>query len=135
MTIHCDTFISGAVILSPSEIVQVCVGDVLEFTCNVTGTILEWTIPLIGSSHRFQYGISASDSAEAYQLTDNSTINIIISKVSAEDSTLSSRLLISPATESHNGTEVTCEDVSSSVTESTIIIIFINGQIQGMQKK
>ena len=114
--------------------VQVCVGDTLEFTCNTTGTLLQRYFPLIGSSQRFRYGISARDSTEAHnhQLTDNSTINIIISRISAENDPVSSRLLISPATESHNGTEVTCEDVSSSVTESTTIIIFANGQIQGI---
>ena len=93
-------------------------------------------IALGSSSDRFQYGISTSDSAETHnhQLTDNATINIIISRISlaAEDSPVSSRLLISPATETHNGTEVTYEDVSLSVTESTTIIIYINGQIQGM---
>ena len=113
-----------------ADMVQVCVGDVLEFTCNITGTLLQWHIPLIGSSHRFQYGISASDSASAeahnYQLIDNSTINTIISIISAEDSPVSSTLLISPVTESHNGTEMICVDLNSSPTmeSSTTIIIF-----------
>ena len=134
LTLDYESFISGAIVLFPSVIAQVCVCHILEFTCNITGTLLEWTIPLIGSSHRFRYGISTSDSTETHnhQLTDNSTISIIISRISAEDSPVSSRLLISPATETHNDTEVTCEDVSSSVTESTTVIIFINGQIQGM---
>ena len=66
LTLDCENLISGSVILSPSEIVPVCGGDVLKFTCNITGTILEWNVPLIGSGHRFRYGISASDSAEAY---------------------------------------------------------------------
>ena len=51
LTLDYETFISGAVVLSPSVIAQVCVGHILEFTCNITGTLLEWTIPLIGSSH------------------------------------------------------------------------------------
>ena len=40
--LDCENFNSGAVLLSPSEIVHVCVGDVLEFTCtcNITGTLL-----------------------------------------------------------------------------------------------
>ena len=117
-----------AVTLSPSDMVQVCVGDVFEFACNITGTLLEWHIPLIGSSHRFQYGISASDSAEVhnYQLIDNSTINIIISIISDEDSPVSLTLLISPVTESHNGTEMICVDLNSSpiMESSTTIIIF-----------
>ena len=127
---------SGAVMLSPSRRAQVCAGDNLEFTCNITGTLLVWNFPLIGSSRRqFQYGISASDPAEAYKhhLVDNSTININISKNSAEDSPVSSRLLISPVTESHNGTEVTCVDLSSSpAMESSTTIVVIDGQVQGM---
>jgi hypothetical protein len=114
----------------------VCAGENLEFTCNITGTLLEWRFPVVSSSRRqFPYGISASDSAEMYkhQAIDNSTINITISRISAQDSPVSSRLLISPITESHNGTEVTCVDVSSSPTvESSTIIIIINDQIQGM---
>jgi hypothetical protein len=119
-----ESIVSGTVILSPSRIAQVCVGDNLEFTCSITGTFLEWLFPLIENRGRQSFhGISASDSAEAYkrQLIDNSTVNISISRISAEDSPVSSRLLISPATESHNGTEVTCVDVTSSSTINGII--------------
>ena len=123
-------------IINPSEIAQVCVGDQLEFTCNITGTLLEWHYPLISSGRRHFYSISASDSAEAqkYYLIDNSTVNIIFLRISAEGSPVSSRLLISPVTESHNGTEVTCVDVSSSpiMESSTTIIIIFNCQFQGM---
>ena len=120
--------------LTPSEIAQVCAGDELEFTCNITGILLEWHIPLISSGRGFFYAISASDSAEAHQhhALDNSTVNIIFSRISAEDSPVSSRLLISPVTESHNGTEVTCVDLSSSsVMESSTTIVVINVKIQG----
>jgi hypothetical protein len=114
----------------------VCVGDNLEFICDITGTLLEWRFPLIENRGRQSFhGILASDSAEAYkrQVIDNSTINITISRISAEDSPVSSRLLISPVTESHNGTEVTCTDViSSQIMESSTTIIIINSQIQGM---
>jgi hypothetical protein len=118
------------VVINPSEIAQVCAGDNLEFACNITGTLLEWRFPLISSRRRyFMHGISADDSAEGYkyQVIDNSITNIIISRISAEDSPVSSRLLISPVTESHNGTEVTCTDVSSSPTvESSMIIVAID---------
>ena len=127
------TFIIGqataAVTINPSEIAQVCVGDKLEFTCNITGTLLEWRVPLIGNNGRqVLRGISASNSAETYQrqLIDNSTVNITFSRISAEDSPVSSRLLISPVTESHNGTEVTCVEVNSLALESTTIIIIEN---------
>ena len=122
---------TAAVTINPSEIAQVCAGDTLEFTCNITGTFLEWRYPLISSSSgQFQYGIEASDSAEAYKhhLVDSSTINITFSRISAKGSPVSSRLLISPVIESHNGTEVTCVDMSSSpaMESSTTIIVIEN---------
>ena len=120
--------------LTPSEIAQVCAGDNLGFICNITGTFLEWRFPLISSGRRHFYSILASDSSEAQKhlLIDNSTVNITFSRISAEDSPVSSRLLISPVTESHNGTEVTCVDLSSSsVMESSTTIVIINFKIQG----
>jgi hypothetical protein len=128
---------SGAVTLSPSMMTQVCAGDNLEFTCDITGTLLEWRFPLIGNRGRQAFhGILASDSSEAYkhQVIDNSTINITISRISAEDNPVSSRLLISPTTESHNGTEVTCVDVNSSPTvESSTTIVIFNMNIEPCQ--
>ena len=124
---------TAAVTISPSEIAQVCVGDNLDFTCNITGTPLEWHFPLISSGRRTFHSISASDSSEAHQrhVLDNSTVNITISRISAEGSPVSSRLLISPVTESHNGTEVTCVDViSSPIMESSTTIIIFNEPCQ-----
>jgi hypothetical protein len=134
VTICVNLFIVGqataAVTIIPSEIAQVCVGDNVEFICNITGTLLEWHFPLVENRGRQGFhGVLASDSAEAYkrQVIDNSTINITISRISAEDSPVSSRLLISPVSESHNGTEVTCEDLSSSPTdESSTTIVAID---------
>ena len=119
---------TAAVTISPLRIAQVCVGDKLEFTCNITGTLLEWYFPLVENRRRPFYGVSASDSAEAYHrhVLDNSTINITFSRISAEGSPVSSRLLISPVTGSHNGTEVTCVEVNSSIMESTTIIVIEN---------
>ena len=87
-----------------------CKGDNLELTCNITGTLLEWRFPLIGSSYTSfsTYAIQSSGPADVqtFPLTvDNLTILYTISRSSAEGSPVSSRLLISAVTDSHNGTE------------------------------
>ena len=77
-------------ILSPSERAQVCKGDYLELTCNITGTLQAWTFPLIGNSYRpFTYAIQASGPAEVqtFPLTvNNLTIIYTLSRSSAEGS-------------------------------------------------
>ena len=120
--------------MSPSERAQVCKGDYLELTCNITGTLQAWTFPLIGNSYRpFTYAIQASGPAEVqtFPLTvDNLTIIYTISRSSAEGSPVSSRLLISAVSDSHNGTEISCSDVNSQTESSTTI--FVIDPIQGM---
>ena len=126
-------------ILSPSVIVaQGCVGEGLEFTCNVTGMLLEWSLPIVVEGHasrRFRRAIAAEGPAEAqtFQLMDNAT-TYKFTRTSADDSPVSSTLLITAVANSHNGTEITCLDVSSQPEDmvSTTIVV-IDSQIQGMQ--
>ena len=131
-----ESSVSGAVILTPSEIARVCVGEELEFTCNVTGILLEWTFPLINKNSMtlrpFTRGITAQGPSETqtFQLIDNST-TYSFTRTSTEGSPVSSRFLISVVSDYHNGTEITCSDVSSSTTESTTIVV-IDDQIQGI---
>ena len=126
-------------ILSPSGIVaQGCEGEELEFTCNVTGMLLEWSLPIVVEGHalrRFSRAITAEGSAEAqiFQLMDNAT-TYTFTRTSAEDSPVSSALLISVVGNSHNGTEITCLDVSSQPEDmASTTIVVIESQIQGMQ--
>ena len=133
LNLDCESFVSGAVILSPSETAQVCVGDDLEFTCSIMGRLLEWSFPLIMDSFRpFTHGITASGSAEAQTLrvVDNST-TYILTRSSSENSPVSSRLQISTVTDNHNGTTVTCMDVNSE-TESSTTIVTTDDQAQGI---
>ena len=120
--------------LSPSEIAQVCVGDDLRFTCNVTGIVLEWTFPKLMSHRRFEEGIVAQGPAEdqTSELIDNN-ITYRLSRTSAEGSPVSSTLIVSPVSDSHNGTEITCVDVESPTSESSsATIVIIGSQIQGI---
>ena len=123
----------AAVTLSPLEVATVCVGKSLEFTCNITGMILEWSFPRVGEPQRpYTRGISAQHLTENFQVIDNSTTYYRGTRISAKGSPVSSRLLISTVSNSHNGTAVICSDVSLTESASTIIVI-IDGQNQGMQ--
>ena len=107
----------------------------LEFTCSVTGIILEWSFPCVGepqASKPHTQAITAEGSAEAqaHQLIDNST-TYQFTRTSAEGSPVSSRLLISAISNSHNGTAITCSDVTTETASTTIVII--DSQIEGMQ--
>ena len=129
-----ESSVSGAVTLSPSEIAQVCVGDDLEFTCNITGIVLEWTFPKLMSQRLFHNGIVAQGSAEdqTSELIDSNT-TYRLSRTSAEGSPVSSMLIVSPVSDGHNGTDITCVDVESPTLESSsTTIVVIDSQIQGI---
>ena len=120
--------------MSPSEIAQVCVGDDFEFTCNVTGIVLEWIFPKLMSQREFTRGIAAQGPNEdqTFEVMDNN-ITYRFRRTSAEGSPVSSMLLISPVSDGHNGTDITCVDVSSSTTEAaSTTIIIIGSWIQGI---
>ena len=107
----------------------------LEFTCSVTGIILEWSFPCVGepqASKPHTQAITAEGSAEAqaHQLIGNST-TYQFTRTSAEGSPVSSWLLISAVSNSHNGTAITCSDVTTETASTTIVII--DSQIEGMQ--
>ena len=116
--------------------VQVCVGDQLELTCIIEGTLLEWSVPRISMTQTqlpwFTRAINSQDSADTqtFQFVDNS-ITYIFSRTSAPNSPVSSTLLISVISDEHNGTVVTCMDVATSESSSTIILVTDN-QIQGV---
>ena len=120
--------------LSPSEIAEVCDGESLEFTCSVTGIILEWSFPRVGepqASRPHTQAITAEGPAEsqAHQLIGNST-TYQFTRTSAEGSQpVSSRLIISAVSNSHNGTAITCSDVITETASTTIVVI--DNQIQG----
>ena len=121
-------------ILSPSELARVCFGESLEVTSSVTGKLLEWSFPFLfepQASRPYRRAISAEGLAESqtFQLIDNSTI-YGFTRTSAEGNPVSSRLLISSVSSSHNGTAIICSDVTSTTASTTIIII--DSQIEGM---
>jgi hypothetical protein len=114
--------LAGAVILSPSEIAQSCVGQELELSCNITGMLLEWSFPIVSEAQilrPYSRAIIAEGPTEAqtFQLMDNAT-TYSFTRTSAEGSPVSSTLLISAVSNSNNGAEITCSDVSSLSEET-----------------
>ena len=135
-----DNSVSDAVMLSPSEIAEAHIGESLVFTCSVTGIILEWSFSLLSEPQPlisyliYTFAIIAEGPAEAqtFQWVDNSTI-YQFTRTSAEGSPVSSRLIISAVSTSHNGIKMNCSDVSSTETASTTIVVHsIDNQSQGM---
>ena len=130
-------YYTGAVTISPSGLVSVCTGDQLELICtNVTGSILEWRINVtsVASNRIYRRGITSEDGTDAqtHRLIINTSV-LIFSRISKENEIpLASRLLVNPVSDSLNGTEVTCEDVTfSSESTSMMIIVQASAKIQG----
>ena len=123
--------------LSPSDLARVYIGESLEFTCSVTGIFLEWSFPRVGEPQALRLhtrAITAEGPAEAQtkQLKDNST-TYQFTRTSAEGSPVSSRLIISTVSNGHNGTTLTCSDVTTETASTTIVIIDNYREIEGMQ--
>ena len=127
----------AAVMLSPSDIAKVCVGGSLEFTCDITGIILEWSFPRLSGPQAmkpFTRAIMAENPSETqtYNWIDNSTV-YQFTRTSANGSPVSSRLLISSISNSHNGTAINCSNVASPTETASTTIIIIDSQIEGMR--
>ena len=136
--IHTDQLLIATVSTSPSGVATVCSGDQLELTCNITGRILDWSFFMIddetGAARKYAMrGITADAQRESQTFTltrFNSTV-ITFLRLSTQDSpVLTSRVFISPVSDSLDGTVVTCMDVASQTMESITIITFIS-QSQG----
>ena len=136
------TFIIGAtpVMLSPSGVAAVCSGHQLELNCTTTGGYLEWDfcITANGSITTIPRRLVNNGAGPGLTLTPLMTDSILfhISRVSLPKSLpLVSKLLISPATNSRNGTEVncTCTDSLTGVSSSTIVFVINESSVlQGM---
>ena len=104
-----------------------CSGGQLELTCTVTGSQLEWRFSVILENDTdiariFVSSDSASD-ATVPPLMVNSTV-FDFSRTSARNSIpVESRLLIGPVSDSLNGTVIICDDLESSESLSTAIVI------------
>ena len=123
-------------VISPHGTALVCSGDQLELTCAVTGAFLEWNIFLIPENSTTP--VNRGGHLLNNQL-DQMPVQLVINSVFFNFSVVSppntlplvSRLLISPASSSINGTEVICTDSTTSTSLSSMIYIIDGHLIQG----
>jgi hypothetical protein len=128
--------LTGAVTLSPSGVAPVCLsGDQLELTCTITGELLQWRFSVVRGNDTTATKITrtiTSISSTRSPLTVNSMV-FNFSRISAHDRMpVMSRLVISPVSNSLNGTVMNCEDVDTREESSTTIIVGERGALQGM---
>jgi hypothetical protein len=126
------------VMISPPGIVSVCSGDQLELTCTTPGSLLEWTFFLVRARElegdRRYDRVLHSDSVPATSDLKVNSITFTFSRISSQGSLpLISRVVIDPANDDLNGTEVNCTDVLASNTSSTYIEV-INESIMTSRK-
>ena len=125
---------AGDVMISPPGVATVCSGRELELTCSTSGrntsiVIHRWSFSFIPNTRAIFSDRSGNQSSH---LLVNSTISLIFTRVSSEDSLpLISRLLISPVSDGLNGSSVNCMDVATSESMSTSINVIDNIQPQG----
>ena len=115
-------------ILSPDKVANVCQGDELVLTCNVTGNFLEWrSTYLIPSGYIVQsFGLIPIETRQVNSVT------VTISRSSGPNVLpVSSTLSLNRVTDDLNGTEITCTDLASSNATSTIINVINSDSIQG----
>ena len=102
-----------------------CGGDQLELTCNTTGSLLEWrlTVPNVARLYRIGITSDGGTAKETTQLQINTTTITFSRITNVNEVPLLSMLLINSVNASLNGTEVICENIDSSESASTTIII------------
>jgi hypothetical protein len=111
--------------ISPPGVASVCSGEQLDLICTTPGTLLEWSFFLVPweETTAIRYDrILHSESFPATSDLEVNSITFIFSRISAEGSLpLVSTIVIDPASDDLNGTEVNCTDVLASNTSSTHI--------------
>ena len=121
--------------ISPPVIASVCRGHQLHLTCTVTGSFLEWSFflpPENGTNAiRRTFALtSLSTTNQLFHLQVNSTTVFTFSRTSAQNGIpLVSRLVINATTDNLNGFVLTCSDIETSESMTTIIRVMI--PIQG----
>jgi hypothetical protein len=123
--------IIGGAVISPSGMASVCVGENITLMCNMTRRFLEWSFYLmlengiVPMRHHHNLQNTGLNHTQVLEQTIGST-TFLYSRSSAEKSLpLTSTLSISPVSEDLNGTVVTCTDVTTSDTASTMINVII----------
>ena len=97
--------------------------------CTTTGMFLNWSYSLIPNVRVIQ---STGQSDQNYALTVNNTLFTIYRLSGPNSLPLMSRLLIRPVSDNLNGTVITCEDLETSNSSSTVVNVVNKDMIQGV---
>ena len=106
-----------------------CSGGQLELMCTTTGMFLNWSYSLIPNGRVIQ---STGQSDQNYALTVNNIVFTFYRLSGPNSLPLMSRLLIRPVSDNLNGTVITCEDLETSNSSSTVINVVNKDMIQGV---
>ena len=106
--------------ISPPGIAPVCGGDQLELSCTITGSLLEWTIIPEQNHSTLEVQRYIPTGNVSFQYGD-STIRFIRISHPVQLTPQLYRILLSPVSNSLNGTEVMCTDLVNQQSSSTVI--------------
>ena len=131
---------AGFVTLSPPSVAPVCSGGEIELTCSVPGPLLTWSFQetIINGMviNRYPGDVNVQtggDTERQSRLVTVNSVNFTYSRLSPPNALpLVSRLVISPVSESHNGTELTCTDAMSTNSSSSTFYVVNKDSFQGM---
>ena len=110
--------------ITPPEVASVCDGGQLELNCTIAGSVLEWR--LIPEQNHSQL------CAQTHYPTRNQSFpygdsTVTFTRISHPTQMTSYRIVISPVSNSLNGTEVWCTDLENQESSSTVISV-VNAQ-------
>ena len=117
----------GRVTTTLPEVAIVCNGSQLELNCTITGSILEWRIIPEQNHSQLSPMIHYPTRNQSFQYGDSTVTFTIISQAHPMELTLY-RTVISPVTNSLNGTEVECIDFEDQELSSSTVINIVNDQ-------
>ena len=124
-------FYTGVVTISPSPRAAVCrAGDTLKLTCNTTASVLMWELTFARVTDSFTTTLTSTASAEQ-RFAINSTTFVFLRTSRSGKLPLISTLMITPVSNHHNGSQVTCREAGSSTTAMAATTVYIVGDNQG----
>lgn len=119
------------VIPSSPRIAPVCNEDYLELTCMITGRVLEWHITVMTQTENITRSRLIDSSLQSpLSLSVNSVVITLSRTSSLSTPPVISRLVISQANTSINGSLITCTDRETRNSSSIEVKIIDRGNIR-----
>ena len=121
-------YIEAEVMLSPSGVVSICMGQQLIFTCSTDRAFIEWNVTILQSGVRSsRTRLVLTETRTTTPLTVN-MMTFNITRISSIGSLpLISTLVVDNITDDGlNGTEVNCTDIGSSLAHTSSSVTFVH---------